>query len=39
MEQWYSDMDKAMPQLFATKTFDPDLYKKIQTILQRVRNK
>ncbi|GMO29939.1 MAG: TRAP transporter substrate-binding protein [Termitinemataceae bacterium] len=39
LDQWIADVDKAMPQLFSTKTFDADLHKKIQVILQKMRNK
>ncbi|GHT48948.1 hypothetical protein FACS1894102_2890 [Spirochaetia bacterium] len=37
MALWYADMDKAMPDLLKNKTYDINLYNKIQTILKRLR--
>ncbi|GMO27018.1 MAG: hypothetical protein Ta2B_07540 [Termitinemataceae bacterium] len=37
LNQWYADMDKAIPALLANKTFNQDLYNKISAILKRIR--
>ncbi|MDR2842796.1 MAG: TRAP transporter substrate-binding protein DctP [Spirochaetaceae bacterium] len=39
MQEWYNDLDKAIPALLANKTFDATMYNKIKDILAKVRNK
>jgi len=37
-ELWYAEVKKALPKLLADKTFDPELYNKINEILNKARN-